>query len=213
MYVLLQTTSDQLIPLTRALFPRQGWWTDWLKFTRVLASTVAYDTEIIKTRWTIRRHVLHNHWLSLRDLFCCCYCYCYWWWWRWYGWTTTMLLLVDDGFKHRLHHSVDLVVAARRVKDFVFRWTHRQAPAQQQLIQLTSKTLSSPVYLYWCWFTFDRYAGGISKIMFTLFCHFFLHFVHTSISIIRFFSVFLFCFFFSSLHRIFLLTHCFLSTI
>lgn len=55
----------------------------------------------------IRRHVLHNHWLLLG------------------GARLVLLLLllgvdddnalVDDGFKHRLHHSVDLVVAARRI--------------------------------------------------------------------------------------------------
>lgn len=95
-------------------------------------ATVAYsttNTEIIKKRRTIPRHVLHNHWLLLRAAACPAAA------------ATTGVdddnALVDDGFKHRLHHSVDLVVAARLVRLSVLL-THRQAPAKQQLIQLTT---------------------------------------------------------------------------
>lgn len=63
----------------------------------------AYNTEIIKKRRTIRRHVLHNHWLGAACSAAT-------------AGVDDDNVLVDD----RLHHSVDLVVAARRVKDFVF---------------------------------------------------------------------------------------------
>lgn len=133
--------------------------------------------EIIKR--TIRRHVLHNHWL----LGFCVLLALLWW-------TNTMFLTGDDGrSKHRFRHSVDLA-GSRRVSSktlWLCEHSQQQQQQQQQLIQLTHdvRLFFAGVGLL----SIDMRVVSADRTcwMFTLFCHFFSaslnHFDKTSIAI------------------------------
>lgn len=197
------TSNDrQLIRQTLALPCFLAWDvepTDWLKFTRVLASTSLQHWDYKEALNDSPSRSAQS--LAWRGLFCCCYCGCG----RRQCSSRRRLQAPASSFRWPRRRGA----SRQRLCD---SRTRRQAPAEQQLIQLTtdSKLTSLPVFFCWCWFTFDRYAGGISKRMFTLFYHFFALGWHKYCD----HTIFVFSsFVFFLLHtQYFSLIHCFLST-
>lgn len=188
------TTNDrQLIRQTLALPCFLAWDvepTDWLKFTRVLASTSLQHWDYKEALNDSSSRSAQS--LAWRGLFCCCYCGCGR---RQYS-SRRRLQAPASSFRWPRRRGA----SRQRLCD---SRTRRQAPAEQQLIQLTtdSKLTSLPVFFAGVGLlSIDMRVVSAKEclLFFVTFCTWFAQVLRS-----HNFCFFLFWFFFFSSHTIF----------